>query len=324
MQPINNPIISVIMPVYNIETYLVDAVQSVTDQAFPSFELILINDGSTDNSGIICEQLSLQDSRIKVIHQDNIGLGATRNKGLTVATGEFVTFIDSDDFVDKNYLDSLYLQLTNKNADMAVASIVQYYGLDDKRNSGVFQTNDTCSWDGSEFAEMGLYYETQLSQCGRLCRTAKAREFLANPGALYEDVFPSYQLAMSCQKVVGSTATYFYRMREASIQHQPFTDGQVDRLREAIRLEKLVTETNPSAVGAVEHHVVSSGFNVLRKLPSGKRYALIRKNIQKEIDLRRWRVIVNNRARVKVRVALGISLISYKLLNPLYRFGKSI
>lgn len=94
-------LISVIMPVYNTSSTLGEAVKSVLQQRYPEFELILINDGSSDSSPEICDLLAKTDKRIKVVHQENKGLSAARNKGIEVASGEFIAFIDSDDRFDE-------------------------------------------------------------------------------------------------------------------------------------------------------------------------------------------------------------------------------
>ena len=97
-------LISVIVPVYNVETYLDECIKSLVKQTYSKFELILIDDGSTDSSGQLCDAWKETDDRIKVIHKENGGLSTARNAGLDVAKGDYICFIDSDDFVTDNYL----------------------------------------------------------------------------------------------------------------------------------------------------------------------------------------------------------------------------
>lgn len=99
--------ISVIVPVYNVEAYLERCVESILQQTYANFELILINDGSTDSSGVICDNLASQHENIKVHHLENAGVSNARNTGIKLATGAWITFIDSDDFVTKDYLEIL-------------------------------------------------------------------------------------------------------------------------------------------------------------------------------------------------------------------------
>ena len=115
-------LISIIIPVYNVEDYLPDCLESVINQSYSNLEIILINDGSKDGSGRICEQYRNTDSRIVLINQENKGVSAARNKGLEVAKGIYVTFIDSDDYVENNYIEELYSNITEET-DMVCCNI---------------------------------------------------------------------------------------------------------------------------------------------------------------------------------------------------------
>lgn len=98
---------SVIVPVYNVEIVLERCIVSILGQTIQNFELILVDDGSTDQSGIICDQYQQKDARIKIIHQKNSGVSCARNSGLKIATGKYITFVDSDDYIDTTYLENL-------------------------------------------------------------------------------------------------------------------------------------------------------------------------------------------------------------------------
>lgn len=107
------PLVSIIVPVYNTEKYLLECIDSILEQSFKDFELILVDDGSSDNSLSICRNASLQDSRIKVIGKENGGVSSARNIGIESAVGKFITFIDSDDLVDREYLDKMISQIAD-------------------------------------------------------------------------------------------------------------------------------------------------------------------------------------------------------------------
>lgn len=121
--------ISIIVPVYNVEKYLDRCVQSILIQSFKRFELILVNDGSTDNSFEICQKYRKKDSRVILISQENKGLSAARNTGLNNAHGDYICFIDSDDFIEKDYLKLLLNNLKSNNADI---SICEYFSSNEK------------------------------------------------------------------------------------------------------------------------------------------------------------------------------------------------
>lgn len=102
------PLISVIVPIYNVETYLTNCINSILDSTYTNLEVILVDDGSTDNSNKICDEFQTKDLRCKVIHQTNSGLSAARNTGLKEATGEYISFIDGDDFISPIMYETLY------------------------------------------------------------------------------------------------------------------------------------------------------------------------------------------------------------------------
>lgn len=112
------PKISIIVPVYNVEEYLNRCIDSILNQTFQDFELILVNDGSTDNSGQICDNYAIRDKRIRVIHKENGGVSLARNKGLDIARGKYVQFIDSDDYIEKDMLDKVYNTMLKENSDI--------------------------------------------------------------------------------------------------------------------------------------------------------------------------------------------------------------
>ena len=126
-------LISIIVPVYNAEKYLNRCIDSVLNQTYKNIELILINDGSTDNSLNICQDYANKDNRIKVITQENSGVAVARNKGIEVATGEYIMFLDSDDWYDDNYVLHLYKSIDN--ADLAIGSLIKVF--DDGKTSTI-------------------------------------------------------------------------------------------------------------------------------------------------------------------------------------------
>ena len=119
--------VSIIVPVYNVESYLEECIQSIVNQTYKDWECILINDGSIDKSGDICDQWTKKDYRIKVIHQSNQGVSAARNRGLKHAHGEFITFIDSDDWIENNYLNVLVKHLYHNPSELYVSGIIQNF-----------------------------------------------------------------------------------------------------------------------------------------------------------------------------------------------------
>ena len=118
-------LISIIIPVYNVEEYIEQCIQSVINQTYKKLEIILIDDGSLDKSGKICDAYADRDKRIIVIHKENGGLSDARNKGIDIASGEYITFVDSDDYVEDSFIEDLYTTLINNNAEMSICNIIK-------------------------------------------------------------------------------------------------------------------------------------------------------------------------------------------------------
>ena len=121
MTKTDNELISIVVPVYNAENYLEKCINSIIGQTYRNLEIILIDDGSNDNSLSICEKFALQDNRIKVFHQNNGGVASARNKGLSEASGEFIAWVDSDDSIEPEYIEKLYDAVKEYNADISIA-----------------------------------------------------------------------------------------------------------------------------------------------------------------------------------------------------------
>ena len=126
----NNDLISIIIPVYNVENYLSKCIDSAINQKYSNLEIILINDGSTDKSGEICDEFAKKDARIKVVHKENSGVSSTRNKGLELAKGKYITFIDADDYVDENFVSSLYEVMIRDNTDLSICNVNPNHDFD--------------------------------------------------------------------------------------------------------------------------------------------------------------------------------------------------
>lgn len=155
--------ISVIVPVYNVEKYLSECIESILKQSYTDFELLLIDDGSSDSSGMICEQYASLDNRIIVVHQENAGVSVARNKGLSMATGKYITFIDSDDWVKEAYLSDFFLYLS----DFSIQGITLWYSKNDQYIEKIF--SESC-----------LVYFSDLS---RLIVKAELNSILKGPCA---------------------------------------------------------------------------------------------------------------------------------------------
>lgn len=119
--------ISVIIPVYNVEKYIATCINSILDQTYNNFEVILVDDGSSDSSGQICDEFAIKDARIKVIHKSNSGVSDSRNKGISQASGQYICFIDGDDFIEKNYFEKVFQLIANYSPKVLINSYKLFY-----------------------------------------------------------------------------------------------------------------------------------------------------------------------------------------------------
>lgn len=149
-------LISVIVPVYNVEKYLEKCVQSIINQTYENLEIILVDDGATDNSGKICDEFAKKDSRIKVIHKENGGLSDARNFGLDIATGKYISFIDSDDFVNKRLFEILHKEIIKNDYDIAFCDYFKFFEND---NVDEEISNSYKILEHTKYSILNLYYD---------------------------------------------------------------------------------------------------------------------------------------------------------------------
>lgn len=213
--------ISVIVPVYNVEKYLENCLNSIINQTYKNLEIILVNDGSLDNSGTICDDYAKRDSRIKVIHQKNCGVSAAKNNGLKEATGELISFIDSDDTIEPNFYEILYNSLIKTNSDIALVGykVVNEKGkliLDSILKSGL-KKDEMVIFEGDDIIKELMLQKT-INNFG-WCKLFK-KDVLCNfkEGVTYEDIVFSVKVMMNAKKVVyTNTSVYNYLKRAKSI-----------------------------------------------------------------------------------------------------------
>lgn len=233
-----NPLISVVVPIYKVERYLNACVDSIVNQTYSNLEIILVDDGSPDRCPKICDEYAKQDNRIRVIHQENGGLSAARNAGIDIASGVFLTFIDSDDFIARDYVERLYKGIVDFHADISIASFCTFTKVDEleiQSNELPFVeiTRDECFRRyGSLNAELSMPF---ISACNKLYKKDLFALIRFPIGKLYEDAFSTYKLLDKAKKVVFTPSKlYFYRMNPQSILGQSFREKHLEMV-EAFR-----------------------------------------------------------------------------------------
>ena len=228
----DTPLISVVVPIYNVETYLNKCVESIVNQTYTNLEVILVNDGSTDNCGSICDEYAVKDNRIIVIHKKNGGLSDARNVGLDICKGDYVIFIDSDDYFDYECIEYLYSILKNNNADIAICEY-KYVTESGKIINSVWNDSRTIVLNKEE--SLGELCEDRLfpdSAWAKLYKTEAFRDIRYPIGHLFEDTATTYKLFMLANKIVfGRKALYNYLYRFNAISKQSFKLSRLDAVQ---------------------------------------------------------------------------------------------
>lgn len=237
--------ISIIIPVYNVEEYLPKCIDSVIGQTYKNLEILLINDGSTDGSGGICDHYALKDSRIRVIHQENKGLAAARNVGIGAATSAYIGFVDSDDWINEDMYAFLYALMHEHQADLAICRLRSHF------NSGIIDgsTNRLLICDGmTAFKKMVKEVDAYPIGIGVVNKLYK-KELLAGlyfpEGRLTEDIYFTPKLLFRCKKCVfQDTAKYNYLQdRPGSIMNSQISSKRVfDELQGYLETERFFIE----------------------------------------------------------------------------------
>lgn len=229
----DNPSISVIVPVYNVERYLKKCLDSLLKQKLENIEIILVDDGSTDSSGAICDQFAGIDNRIRVIHRENGGLGFARNSGLEIANGEYVGFVDSDDFVAENMYSCLYENAKRYDADISYGLWKRFVNEDEIASSN--EQGEECRvWEGEQAIHQYLLdriglppHEKDDKIYGsnvwsgifrRSILTEHNIKFVSERQFIAEDIIFDIDIIPHCRKIVHcDNQLYYYRYNPSSL-----------------------------------------------------------------------------------------------------------
>lgn len=218
------PTITVVLPVYNTEKYLEKCVGSIINQTFKEIEILLINDGSTDSSGSVCDKFAAKDNRIKVYHRPNSGPSATRNFGIDLAAGEYICFVDSDDYLDPTALEFMYSTITHHSADMIICGF--YHDIEQNGKtvySSPVNTANKIIAQGEELLDVLIELKSKHlidSCCNKLYRISTIRNSGVRmpEGELYEDTEFNFRLLPHLEKIIISDKCFYhYLQRDLSI-----------------------------------------------------------------------------------------------------------
>ena len=288
------PKISIIVPVYNVEQYLERCVESILKQTMTNFELILINDGSSDNSGQVCDELAKRDSRIVVYHKENGGLSDARNYGIDKATSDYVGFVDSDDFVDEDMYEILLSNLLKYDSEISFCRLNDVYNDEIiKDNTG----NNPYLMNSEQAIKMILEAKIfSVTAVNKLYKKSLFDQIRFEKGKIAEDAFIMVDLLSRCEKIAATEAKkYYYMHRENSITTQKFTPKFLNVIEAYEKNAKIISEKYPNLKYQADTRICWAYFYVLDRLLKDEEY----KDGKLEIELIQYlkknkRFILNN------------------------------
>ena len=257
--------ISVIVPVYNVEQYLERCVDSIINQTYTNLEIILVNDGSTDNSGKLCDELAKKDERIRVIHKENGGLSDARNRGIDEAESDLVGFIDSDDYIDSDMYEVLLKNLNNTDADLSMCALYDVYN-----NTPEAQVTNKETWELSSEQAIKMVMEAKIlsvTAVNKLYRKSLFTDLKFEVGKIAEDAFIMIKLLDKCEKIVATNEKkYYYVHRENSITTQKFSTKFLNVIEAYEQNSNIILEKYPKLKDVAQTRMNWAYFYVLDRL----------------------------------------------------------
>lgn len=266
------PQISVIVPIYKVEKYLSECVDSLTSQTFRDIEIILVDDGSPDGCGAMCDEFATQDDRIRVIHKKNGGLSSARNTGINAAKGKYICFVDSDDFVADNYCQILYDLLDGTEFDYSVGGVYRFedgkFSAPPKSDKEVFTVSNT------GLLEMQIDKKSEFGVWNKLYKRGIFEKLRFAEGKLNEDVIWSSDIAAHCENgaVITNETVYYYRMRAGGIVSQQAAKGSVDRIYAGRHLVEQAEKYYPELKEKALHYALNYPWSFADKIVIAKAF----------------------------------------------------
>ena len=299
-------LISIIVPVYNVEIYLTECVRSILNQTYKNIEILLIDDGSTDNSGVLCENLAKQDDRIKVFHKENGGLSDARNYGIEKAVGEFIMFVDSDDLVSESIVDNLYnMIVSDKELKLAVCGLSHFTDGENVQ----YDLGKEITIFSREAALVDFLCQNNIptSSCAKLYNKELLNGIRFVKGQRFEDNEFVFKVISHCDYIgYCNTKLYAYRHRINSITTSTFDEKEFDIIEIG---KKIIDYSKNFSIDVQDAAIVYQCTNCLRICLTGteqfvndERYVYCKKYIRKNY----MKVCFCKKARNKLKVGLAL------------------
>lgn len=311
--------ISILVPIYNAEEYIEKCLESIINQTYKNIEIVLVEDGSTDNSMQIIKKYEKQDNRIKIISIKNNGVADARNKAIENATGEYLTFVDSDDYIEKDYVETLYTNLKKYEADIAVCNCYNIIEKTANKTYKTFKINKVQEFNNIEAVENLFYYNFfRHSPWGKLYKKDLWNNIKFPVGKNYEDLATIYKLFLKSKKVIYiPKEKYNYLIRQGSIVHNEMKKEDVEAILEYTqKILKDITQNYPTLIPAAEYLVTYLNLSLWKKVPAGK-YKEYDQIIKNNIKKYRISIIKNKKVNKKPKYMMILSFLGRRIYRPI-------
>lgn len=314
-----NELVTIIVPVYKVEQYLEKCVESIRKQTYPYLEIILIDDGSPDNCGRICDEYAANDERIVVIHKENGGLSEARNVAIDIASGKYITFVDSDDYLHEDYIGYLYNLMQKYDADMSICEF-DYITEAGKRLNHPLDNSKEILLDQKESLRYLLKqkpYSNSVS--GKLFKASDFSDIRFPKGRLYEDTATTYKLFLKAEKIIfGARPLYYYVARNGSISRSDFSVKQMDKLYHAEMMVSDIVSRYPELDALGCCRLIEPSASLLKHI-SKAMYPNEYNAVMNGILGIRGRVLLSKEASAKRRLIAVLSFLHEKVFVALLR-----
>ena len=324
----SNPLISVIVPIYKVEAFLRRCVDSLLAQTYTNLEIILVNDGSPDGCGMICDDYAARDSRIRVIHKENGGLSSARNAGIDVASGDYLAFVDSDDWIEPQAYEWMLEQMCRHNVKMVCAGRYDVDGGTGEKTVGLCpQKEEVIS--GEEMAgRIFTWDHCDSSVCDKLYHRSLFETYRYPLGVVCEDLPVTYRIALEAGQVaLCPKPVYNYFHRSGSISLSSVSDKTFHYSRHTAVIEPYIRENHPAIAEQARFLRVRSLYHLCIVLeqaeaPVRQKYALQRKQTRRELAKHLSFILKCGRIGKQEKITdLLLVLGIYSLLRPLFHRG---
>lgn len=311
-------LLSVIMPVYNVEKTLSRAIESILNQSFSNLELILVNDGSTDSSKEICENYALKDNRIRLVNKTNGGLSSARNEGLKNIKGDFITFIDSDDYLELNTYQLFYEKLVQEKIDLYVFNVCRI-----RNNKEEILNSIEKKVEGSEeiIKNFFMYKGIDFYAWNKIYKKELFDGLIYPEDTLYEDIVTSYNIGKRAKNAyVTEKVGYYYVDNPESIVNSQFNPKQYDNVAQREILLNSISRDYPNlsiyALDKLLDGFLSTGYKIgssIRNETTINYLKLIRKDISESKKLMKKNPI-SSKAKLLALKLLAVNINVYTFL----------